>query len=442
MNNRQRHTSRFQGGYQTPSKQRGISMVLFTIGMLIIVLIGGLALDMAHALLNKSRLQNSVDAAALAAAAILEDSTSTSLAEDAAIDVFEANQNAAGNSELLDAITEPDIVVEFSETLEPFSPGATDGLAEYVRVRVERFSMPAWLIQIWERADGTRFTTKTVGASAVAGPSPTLGNACDIVPLIICGDEDAGPPYYGYENEEVVVLKGGSQSGNESGDIGPGNFQLAQLGGSGLDVVRENLAGGYEGCAIQDSTIPTQTGVGSGPVAQGMNTRLGDFAGPVDEYDPVTGEGYLPDVITETPKSWVPGDGDISYDTTNNQAMYNGNPITDSLDLAFNYDTYKQELTNKSYNNDPPKGAFDRRNLSVVIAQCDAAPNTGNSDLPILGFGCFFLLQEVAQKGNEAEIYGEFVTDCNAKGNAGPVPVDIPGPNKIQLYNDPDSKDS
>ena len=89
-----------------------------------------------------------------------------------------------------------------------------------------------------------------------------------------------------------------------------------------------------------------------------------------------------------------------------------------------------------------PAGSFDRRNLTVAIAQCNG--DTGNSDLPILGFGCFFMLQKAHHKANagETEIYGEFVTGCNAKGTSGPAPTNIPGPHRIQLYNDPDSKDS
>jgi hypothetical protein len=434
MNNSNPQVIGIHGRNRLPQKQRGISLILFTIGMLIIVFMGGLALDMSHAMLNKTRLQNTVDAAALAAATSLNSAADLAAATQAAEDVFTANQASAGNSEMLSALTVDDVTVQFSATLEPFTPGAGADTAEFVRVIVEGFSLPAWLIQVWQRADGTRFTTKTVRASAVAGPSPSLGAVCDLVPLIVCGDPDAGGPFWGYEDEQVVVLKGGADSGSQSGPIGPGNFQLAQLGGSGMDVVRENLAGGYEGCALEDSTIPTQTGVGSGPVAQGINTRLGKYEGAIKRGE------YPPDVVTETPDTWVPQNGDISYDETSGGAYYDGAPITYSADLPFNYDTYIDEVNAGNFNNDPPVGIEGRRNLTVTIAQCDG--DTGNSDLPILGFGCFFMLQEVKQKGNEAEIYGEWVQNCDAKGNAGPDPTDVPGPQVIQLYNDVDSKDS
>ena len=49
-------------------RQRGISMVFIGAGMMALLLMVGLALDAGHATLNKARLQNATDAAALHAA--------------------------------------------------------------------------------------------------------------------------------------------------------------------------------------------------------------------------------------------------------------------------------------------------------------------------------------------------------------------------------------
>ena len=410
-------------------RQNGIALVLFVIGLLGVLLIGGLALDSAHLMLNKTRLQNSVDVAALAAASVLESSTSETDAEAAARAVFAGNSGAAGNQEMNSLLAAADVIVEFSADLDPFINGT--GPAEYVRVSVQanKFMLPNWLVQVASTNNGT--IKKYVGASAVAGPSPTLGNVCDLVPLIICGDPDQPAPFYGYQDEQVTVLKGGSKTDSTDGDIGPGNFQLARLGDSGADVVRDNLAGGYEGCAQQGGTIQTEPGNSTGPVAQGINTRLGQYAGPISPAD------YPPDVVTETPSS------DISYDDATDSIMFDGDVVQDSSDLDFNYDNYEARVATNSFDNSPALGgAYDRRNMTVTIAACGAGTNTGQAALPILGFGCFFLLQEVKQKGSEAEMYGEFVADCDAKGTAGPAPTNLPGPHTIQLYNDPDSKDS
>jgi hypothetical protein len=248
------------------------------------------------------------------------------------------------------------------------------------------------------------------------------------VPLIVCGDPLAGGPFWGYDDGEVSVLKASSQSGSQSGPIGPGNFQLARLGGSGSNVVRNNLAGGFEGCANLGENIPTEPGNSVGPTAQGINTRLGKYAGPIS-----AGDGYLPDVVTEQQGS------DLEYDdVTGNVTLDNGSTIVaDSTDLDFSYADYAAQVASGNYDNAPPQGAFDRRNLTVIIADCTGT-NNGQSDLPILGFGCYFLLQEVKQKGNEAEMYGEFVEECDAVGAFGPNPTTEPGPFLIQLYDDPD----
>jgi hypothetical protein len=62
--------------------------------------------------------------------------------------------------------------------------------------------------------------------------------------------------------------------------------------------------------------------------------------------------------------------------------------------------------------------------------------------VPVLGFGCYFLLQEALQKGNESHVYGQFIEDCNAGGVPGPAPGNAPGLYIIQLYKDPDSPDA
>ncbi len=93
------------------------------------------------------------------------------------------------------------------------------------------------------------------------------------------------------------------------------------------------------------------------------------------------------------------------------------------------------------YDNDPPAGAFDRRNLAVVIADCEGS-NNGRTQLPVLGLGCYFLLQDLPNGASNAEIIGQFVEECDASGNVGPDPQDVDGPVVIQLYKDADSRDS
>ena len=57
--------------------------------------------------------------------------------------------------------------------------------------------------------------------------------------------------------------------------------------------------------------------------------------------------------------------------------------------------------------------------------------------MPILGFLCYYLLQPAVQKGNESQVYGQFIGDgCPITGRPSPVPITGPGPYIIQLYKD------
>ena len=111
--------------------QRGAVVVIVAVAIAALILMAGLALDMGHVFLNKTRLQNTVDAAALAAAKVLDQTGNTALATAEAMQAFGDNAAAAGNRELGDAYASGDgdiqVTVEYSATLPPFTPGALDG---------------------------------------------------------------------------------------------------------------------------------------------------------------------------------------------------------------------------------------------------------------------------------------------------------------------------
>lgn len=414
-----------------PHRQRGAVIVLLAAAMLALLASAGLALDISHQLINKTRLQNTVDAAALAGAKVLDQTADTALAAAAVQTMFADNADDPGNFELNNAALTP--TVQFSNTVSPFVPGTTPAM--YVRVIANDFVMPAWLIQV------LGIGQKSVSATAVAGPSPTINSSCNLVPLIICGDPTQDPSvngntFWGYQDGDVHRLKSGSNTGEP--DIGPGNFQLAELGGSGADVVRENLAGGYDGCVTTSDEIPTQPGNQAGPVAQGLNTRFNHYTGAMSPGD------YPPDVVIE--EQMPPGLEYGSKDPTHNDydascpsaITLGGTCINSAADLDFNFDNYESRVTANSL--DIPEvagGAFDRRTMPVMVADCTAAGG-GKQDLPLLGFGCFFLLQKTTQSGQENEIFGEFAKECATPGFAGPEPTVIPGPHIIQLYKDSD----
>ena len=76
--------------------QRGVALILVAIGLVVMLGIAGLALDASHALTNKTRLQNTTDAAALAAAKEYDQAADIVLANAAALSIFGINADGAG----------------------------------------------------------------------------------------------------------------------------------------------------------------------------------------------------------------------------------------------------------------------------------------------------------------------------------------------------------
>jgi Flp pilus assembly protein TadG len=400
-------------------------MVLFVIALVAIIGAAGLALDSGHTMLNKTRLQNTVDAAALSGAKTLDETGDIVLAQADALAMFAGNASGQGNQEIAaeygsGSLT---VTVEFSSTLNPFVPGTSP--PEYVRVRAQNFRMPAWFSQV------LGVTEKTTAASAVAGPSPTVGQACNLLPVMVCGDPAAGPPYWGYTPGQLDVLKGAAAGGAH--DVGTGNFQLIRLGGNGGDVIRDNMAGSYDACASVGDTIETQPGNQIGPVVQGLNTRFGKFQGTMSGMQSV----YPPDVVTTQPNP------PLDYDPDADQILQGGAPVNDSSQV-FSYENYENRVENNSldYLAAPSgMGAYNRRNTAVAIGDCSVTTN-GQGQVPLLGFGCYFLLQEAESQGLDSYLFGQFVSECRSGGTPGPLPTAIPGPYVIQLYRDYGSTDS
>src|SRR3990167_7588895 len=300
----------------TPGRQRGAVMVLIVIALASMLLMGALALDGGHMLLNKTRLQNAVDAAALSGAKTLQQVTgsgnSSSVTRDAALNTLRLNADADGNGELSDGIGGDGVgafaVVELSNSVYgPFSyPGPAD--AAYVRVSVPDYPLVGFLWNVVNMF-GSGDLEKAVAAIATAGPSPSA-NPCRIEPILVCGDptqyDPANGNFWGYGFGDLEVLK--SAAGNEPA-IGPGNFQLLRLdGATGANDLRDALAGGIDKCNVVGEEAETEPGNTVGPVAQGLNTRLGVYSGNMSAADyPRTGSPISPvrgRPTTTPPRTW------------------------------------------------------------------------------------------------------------------------------------------
>lgn len=398
-------------------RERGATLVLVLVGSLALIAMAGLALDTAHVLLNKSRLQSALDAAALAGAKALDQSASTAVATLSAGNVFGANllkypelQNAVNGGLTL--------VTEYSSTLDPFSPGTTP--AKFVRASVAGFRTQMSLIS------ALGISSINMTGNAVAGPSPPIASACNIVPVFMCADPTK-PPLYGYAIDQVVGL---NQVTGSTSAIGPGNYGLLSLGGNGANIVQNNLAGSYSSCVSTGPNVPTETGVAAGPVSQGINTRFNQYKGGLSSAT------YPPDVInTSAHQTSLTTDknGNITQD---------GTVVTTASQLTFNYAGYTALLKNKAYDTQPApndKGAFGRRILAVPLGDCTGAAN-GKNTVTVSGFACVFLLQQLPNGSNDT-IYGQIISSCDAGGKPG-AGGGTSGPHIIELYKSAGSPDS
>jgi hypothetical protein len=412
-------------------RQRGIAMPIVVIGLIAMFAMVGLAIDSSHAFVNMTRLQNTADAAALAAAKVYDQTGDTVPSNAAANSVFGLNTDGNGNFEIDSAYDSGNITVtvQWSQTLNPFVPS---GIGPYVRVIASGFNMATAFITV------IGITDMPIAASAVAGPSPSIDNACNIAPILVCAN-DMDADYYGFNQDDLMVLK---PSPGDHADVGPGNYKLLRLNCPGGACVREAMAGSYEACASTDQTMDTEPGVTAGPTSQGFNTRFGVYSGPVSYDD------YPPDVVTHSTTA-PPLDTYLDPVTGDDVITWGGTVVTIGADLddgfgeRFDYNDYVYRTMNGVYDYAPagsPGGVQWRRILAMPVADC-SGDETGQSTLNIEGFACYYMLQKIGG-GTDKNIFGQFVDNCLAGGSAGPNPGAGPGPYLIQLYKDPDSGNS
>lgn len=413
----------------TPKKQRGAILVLAVISLLSLLAMAALALDGGHWFLNKTRLQNAVDAAALSAAKVLDYSGDILAADAAALATYTQVAQSEGNGELAAALDDMTFTVDYSDTLFPFVPGSLS--PAFVRVTVTDVSLQPFFMTV------LGLTDKRVGASAVSGPSPALDNeVCNVVPMMLCGEPDSDPDddiYYGYNTNELHVLK--TAAGDDS-EVGPGNFQLIRLpdGQGGADL-REALAGGYDQCVSTSEPSQTEPGNSVGPVVQGLNLRFGEPSGPLDP------DLYQADYVTTYPSPA------LTYEDGQTLAA-DGSVVQTAADLAaayandYSYDGYyrqEYEFQEDLYNAN--SGRYHRRILTAPIGDCTGTTG-GQGEVETYGFGCVFLLQPVVQSGTEGQVFIEFLEGCDSFGNFTMDPNQKTGPTRIILYKNPSSNDS
>jgi len=390
------------------NKQRGATMMLtlvFMIGMLGII---GLAIDTGHILVNKTRLQNALDATALSSAITLNGTSNNSVAEsiDAGIATFNLFKNSQGNDELA-SVTLTAANFLFSDNVSQFLSGV-GGTPNFVRVSTNALQVNNFFIQVF-----TGTPSENVAAISTAGP---MGQNCNLVPLVICAhDEDPSTPditdmdkdcttdssfdddslidCYGYNLGEEIQL----HLSFKDTELEGGNFTLLRWSDSnGANDIQKSLSGEVNSCSI-GVQLETEPGNMVQPVRTGINTRINN--------DTVTTEFITSPALNEYKKAQV---------------------------------EYPDNLN----------GIVNNREVAIPIGDCLGAQNglstfnfakDGSGNMAAI---CALITKKTTMPPNNT-VYLEFTTGlCPALGNTDPNNPVIYGPFKIVLFKSENSQDS
>jgi Flp pilus assembly protein TadG len=331
--------------------ERGSVTVMTAVLLVGLVLVLGMAIDVARIYMVRSGLQDAADAAALAAARELNYGTTglnNAVAQaDAIVNTYGFNHTGATASQV--TITE----VDFAQFLSgPWYNGAA-AVPDASKIQ---------FVRVWTQAASVNilFAVKALGnthieqAKAVAGVSPPLNTICDFMPAFVL-DTPANPISPG--NVYTFRLPGG-------GAMSPGDYGLLALNPGG-SIVRTDMAGGAHACAQPGSSLPTKTGVTAGDVRQGLNTRFDIYGGGLSP------DTYPPDTNV------APG---ITY------AQYSNGTVV-------------QAPTHP--------GVPGRRILIIPITL--NPPGNGSSSIVVNRFGIFFMQQQVPPTGSGGDLQAEYI---------------------------------
>ncbi|GAA3532910.1 pilus assembly protein TadG-related protein [Zobellella aerophila] len=421
-------------------RQSGAVLVLVTVALFVLLAFTALALDGGYLVLNKTRVQDAVDSAALSGAKTLSGTAAQGNSHDdartAVYDTLQAvftgdgfSQVNIDTSNLAAAVT-----VEFSEEVVPFIP-TTDEAARFIRVRLNTVPVTQFFSQLL-------VDTWQVGSSAVAGPlSGTSAEDNRVIPLLMCAKDLDDQDNFGFNPStpdaqgDVIVIK---TNHHKKAPVGGGNFLGLALEGTGANVFRNALAGDLTDKSVvvvgQDAT--TEPGNMIGP-ALGLNTRFNEFKSPLSApSDPPTyggSEAFYPDCSQPAPSALTFDDIDFGYDV----ASAGNVTLTDQVKLA-HLQSYPEYYNGQNVNPAQPSNCVDnRRIVKVPIGNCTPGCN-GRCEIPVVGVACMFLNQKVTGKGNSQYIVAEKIANC---GLGGTTPGNS-NTDKLVLYKDSDNGDS
>jgi hypothetical protein len=384
-----------------PSRRSQHGAVAIIVGLTLAVLVGfaGLALDGGRLYVNKTELQNAADACALAASQELNGAPAIPAANfmqshNAGITV--AARNRVGFQ--AGTIDPQDVTIEFGTSL---SSGAwltaasnPSPTSAYVRCRIQETGITPWFMQV------LGFGDQTVAAVATA----TLANSqtnCIAIPLAMCA---AGPaPTYGLTPGQWY------NGGFSNGESLTGSFNWVDFSppAGGATELRDLLMGSGA------CTVSVGTQVGNPGAVQSIrrawNTRFGIYHPSIAPGSAVPDRsGY-----SYRPFNWESQSNALA-DFLPNRRPVNA-PYGDPGADAGNIETALSVQNNSTVlqANALAAAGADRRLVVAPIVDCSGL--TGSQTVPILDWGCVFMLHPM-DNDPALTIYMEFAGLTSSAG--------------------------
>jgi len=235
--------------------------VLVTVFLVALFAVGALSVDVGNAQLQRKKIHEATDAAAMAAVIDWVEDEDATLVDQ----VGRAYAMTNGMTDVEVLAVEPGYWEDSTKTFVgplPTLLSLPAGAVPAVRVTGKRTVDTAFA-----RVVGMTHMSPAVESIAVVGRAIAAVGA---LPWAVC---DSFIP----TKCDTITLqfKGGGET-NACSDSGPlqGNFGQLTLGDSGANVYRDNIENGYQGVLRVGDCVDTEPGVKWGPTRQGIDDRL------------------------------------------------------------------------------------------------------------------------------------------------------------------------
>jgi len=481
------------------SKSKGSVLVITALSLVALMGVAGLAIDLSHAEVDKTRLQNLADSLALSAAIRLNESNNAAnstdevaaetYAKDKTFNWFKAsdgnveiaNGGLCSSSGTPSVTTCSKITFTFAKITNLNTSKAEDWVAaasindaNFARVTVDAMNVPTWFGRIFG------INNTVVSASAVAGETPIA--PCNLAPIMMCAntspvDKDCSDgTCYGYTINNIYCLTPGISgstgkcAASSNSAWGPGNVGFVNLGDddgafpelpNGASTLGDCLAKAPECqnyCTSNTGNLtemPPKSGLDWGQVERGIEEIFHAKTGGNPKYDftsdritgwpangPIDNTAIPAQSSTLTYLDWAKIATLKNSGAAITQIPLTGlNPsnLTDSSDnpVPSPYAVYKTFPAPAIETNLPSTSEYGKRIINTPFVNCATPPNGASGNLPVVGFGCFLLTAKAEKQGSEDFILGQFITDQYLCQSTGDDTLTDSTFHKVILYKDP-----